>query len=56
MPGSPPSTFAASAWASSSAFHAEVSLRASSRTSPRTLAQAASPQAIVPLPATAGAS
>ena len=52
--GSPPSTLAASAWALSSAFQAEAPLRASSQTSPRAVALAARPHAIVPLPATAG--
>ena len=41
---------AASPWAFSSARQAEASLRASSRTVPGCVAQAASPQAIVPLP------
>ena len=52
--GAPPSSFFASLWAVSSARHAEASLRASRRTVPVWLAQAARPQAIVPLPATAG--
>jgi hypothetical protein len=54
LAGSPPSTLAASPCAVSSAFHAETSLRASSRTSDSAEAQAARPQAMVPLPATAG--
>ena len=53
-PREPPSTFSARAWAVSSAFQADASLRARSFTSPSALAQATSPQAIVPLPATAG--
>ena len=52
--GAAPSIFLASLWAFSSALHAEASLRASSRTVPVRLAAAASPQAIVPLPATPG--
>ena len=43
-------------WACSSAFQAEASERASRRTCEATLAQAARPQAIVPLPAIAGRS
>ena len=53
---SAPSTFAQSACACSSAFHAEASERASSTTFETTLAQAARPQAIVPLPAIPGRS
>ncbi len=45
--GAPPSSFFASLWADSSARHAEASLRASRRTVPVWLAQAARPQAIV---------
>ena len=52
--GVAPSTFAHSSWARSSARSAEASLRASIRTLPSTLAEAARAQAIVPLPATAG--
>ena len=53
---SAPSTFAASDWACSSARQAEASERASRRTCEATLAQAARPEAIVPLPAIAGRS
>ena len=53
---SAPSTFAHSEWACSSAFQAEASERASRRTCDATLAQAARPQAIVPLPAIPGRS
>ncbi len=52
--GTASSSFEHSAWARSSARHAETSLRASSRTFPSMLAEAARAQAIVPLPATAG--
>jgi len=52
--GLPFSTFEQSAWARSSARHAEASLLASSRTSPSADAQAARAQPIVPLPTTAG--
>ena len=54
--GAPRSSFRASPWAFSSARHAEASLRASRRTVPVCVAQAASPQAISPLPATPGRS
>ncbi len=54
LAASAPSTFAQSFWAASSARHAEASDRASTRTSDATAAHAASPQAIVPLPAIAG--
>src|SRR4051794_15568339 len=53
---SAPSTFALSECACSSAFQAEASERASSRTWDAELAQAASPHAIVPLPAIPGRS
>ena len=53
---SPPSTFALSEWACSSAFQADASERARRRTCDAALAQAASPQAIVPLPAIPGRS
>jgi hypothetical protein len=51
---SPPSTFEERECACSSARQAEASERASRRTSETTLAQAARPHAIVPLPAIAG--
>ena len=53
---SAPSTLAQSECACSSAFQADASERASSRTLDAELAQAASPQAIVPLPAIPGRS
>jgi hypothetical protein len=52
--GFPPSTLPAADWASSSARHAEASLRAKSQTSPRADAVAARPQATAPLPAMPG--
>ena len=55
-PGSAPSVFAAAVCAASSARQAEASERASNRTSPIVAAQAASPQAIRPLPAITGRS
>ena len=54
--GSAPSSFAHSVCACSSARHADASERASSITSEVNVAHAASPQAIVPLPAIAGRS
>ena len=53
---SAPSTFALSECACSSAFQADASERASRRTWDAELAQAASPQAMVPLPAIPGRS
>ena len=53
---SPPSSLRQSLSTVSSALQADVSLRASSFTSPRVVAAAASPAAIAPLPATAGLS
>jgi hypothetical protein len=51
---SPPSMRRAASVACSSARQADASLRASSRTSPRAEAQAASPHPITPLPAIPG--
>ncbi len=54
LPGSPPSTLAQRLCACSSARQADASERASSIVLETELAQAASPQAIAPLPAMAG--